>query len=842
MPSWNRFCIVAFIMGSIITQASHADDSCDQLTAASLASSDFSLHIPYAQLDNNFVTANFRFLPDRAEALTWQLTNAVFETTPLPDSCLNQSAVAGSQLTLQKILVDGQPQFSAHLNLISQTDGFYLVLNDYAVLNDSNPGNSAPVASSLSQQADSSIAYQVINLIASDNDGDTLGYELLSPTSGSGYESAYINPLIPKLYLTLQPGFSGAIVLNYRATDGQLYSETASVTLNVTSSNNERGLGLQNISAEEYASFNFSSPNGDLFGAPGATATLPASVDLSANFPVPGDQGQTNSCVGWATAYALKSYQEKLEIGWSLNTPEHLFSPSFVYNQINGGRDQGSIPSEALDLAVNKGIATLATMPFTSPFEQPSNAAFTEATNFKAASWSALRSVNDIKAELANKNGVLMGIRVFSQLNRLSGTDSVYNDYSGQDLGGHAVTAVGYDDNRYGGAFKIINSWSTNWGDQGYFWLPYSGTNQVLMLSMALQDADNSTTVNTTDDPRTEPEPTGNLPNLVVSDWNLNYDARPGGQGQLQYQVVNNGTAPAPAGANITLVLSKDQNINANDAIVVYESIGFDLQPGEYVYRSENNAINFQFPTDLDPGEYYLSLWVDDQNMLTESNETDNISFAANTINFENNLADLNIDFWAAEFVDNYGNAALIYNIVNSGASTAAGGWDINLVLSSDPIIGNGNEWYLIYETIPFDLAPGETAYRDYSFPTYFNLYQDYYGDVIPSGEYYMAFWIDDLDTVPESNEDNNFSFNGGLVPIYGYGSGQNARFNFEAHNGKGFIRPNNVAKINLSRNQRGETVIKPVASQPAEVKILPKTVSANDRIVFPNTQGFAMP
>jgi len=44
--------------------------------------------------------------------------------------------------------------------------------------------------------------------------------------------------------------------------------------------------------------------------------------------------------------------------------------------------------------------------------------------------------------------------------------------------GGHAILAVGYDDNRKigknKGAFLIRNSWGTGWGDQGYGWLPYA--------------------------------------------------------------------------------------------------------------------------------------------------------------------------------------------------------------------------------------------------------------------------------------------------------------------------------------------------------------------------------
>ena len=38
-------------------------------------------------------------------------------------------------------------------------------------------------------------------------------------------------------------------------------------------------------------------------------------------------------------------------------------------------------------------------------------------------------------------------------------------------LGGHAVMAVGYDNDKE--VFIVRNSWGVNWGDQGYFYMPY---------------------------------------------------------------------------------------------------------------------------------------------------------------------------------------------------------------------------------------------------------------------------------------------------------------------------------------------------------------------------------
>jgi len=41
-----------------------------------------------------------------------------------------------------------------------------------------------------------------------------------------------------------------------------------------------------------------------------------------------------------------------------------------------------------------------------------------------------------------------------------------------QAIGGHAISAFGYDDAR--GCLRIRNSWGPQWGNQGYGLLPYS--------------------------------------------------------------------------------------------------------------------------------------------------------------------------------------------------------------------------------------------------------------------------------------------------------------------------------------------------------------------------------
>ena len=92
---------------------------------------------------------------------------------------------------------------------------------------------------------------------------------------------------------------------------------------------------------------------------------IPRRVDLSRDFPPPGNQGQQSSCVAWATAYALRSYQAHVRSHASLVTGDghidsaRVFSPAFIYNQINNGRDAGSLFSDALQLMQTRGAAPL---------------------------------------------------------------------------------------------------------------------------------------------------------------------------------------------------------------------------------------------------------------------------------------------------------------------------------------------------------------------------------------------------------------------------------------------------------------------------------------------------
>ena len=233
-------------------------------------------------------------------------------------------------------------------------------------------------------------------------------------------------------------------------------------------------LGLLPLTPEQFEAVPEWKPDPEGYG------TVPR-VDLRPDLPPVGWQNGQGSCAGFAVAYACKSYLEAKDQGWRPDSARRIFSPAFVYNQINGGRNRGSSILNALNLLVRRGCATLATMPY-NPRDyrtQPSRAAFAEAASFRCKGYYAVRSGALLRRALQQGHVVVMGIltdpifmsgryRIFTSRERQRG---LRLRRPGDPHGHHAICVVGYDDTR--SAFLLMNSWSRNWGQQGYCWVHY---------------------------------------------------------------------------------------------------------------------------------------------------------------------------------------------------------------------------------------------------------------------------------------------------------------------------------------------------------------------------------
>ena len=203
-------------------------------------------------------------------------------------------------------------------------------------------------------------------------------------------------------------------------------------------------------------------------------AGLPACVDLSDKFPPPGDQGEQSSCTGWAVGYAMMTYYKNIEFDRDVTLPANQFSPSYIYNQIYIGVDEGSKVADAAMLFFTQGACSIQSMPYDlyDYSAQPTYANHMEALKYKVKSWGFIYNAANIKAYLAEGTPVILTFPTYENFYNFTPAKNIYTKYEGKHIGHHAVCLVGYDDAK--SAYKFINSWGTLWGLSGYGYISYS--------------------------------------------------------------------------------------------------------------------------------------------------------------------------------------------------------------------------------------------------------------------------------------------------------------------------------------------------------------------------------
>jgi len=208
----------------------------------------------------------------------------------------------------------------------------------------------------------------------------------------------------------------------------------------------------------------------------------------SPSFPIVGDQARQSSCSAWATSYYAYGYLEAIDMGWTdakTGAPEQLLSPAWTYNKVNGGRDSGSSLVENFEILLDWGSATMATMPYTDQdyLEWGSAPAFREAPLHRTLEYFVLEyggatTIDSIKSLVLDGVPVTFGIDAYQYTPGFADGNYVITsfEYSSSTLN-HAQTVVGFDDSVTDdgevGAFRVVNSWGGDWGDDGYYWISY---------------------------------------------------------------------------------------------------------------------------------------------------------------------------------------------------------------------------------------------------------------------------------------------------------------------------------------------------------------------------------
>jgi hypothetical protein len=220
------------------------------------------------------------------------------------------------------------------------------------------------------------------------------------------------------------------------------------------------------------------------------STSLPAQASLESYAPRILHQGRQGSCSGWAGAYAGRTISFAQATG---RRPDQIaFSPSFLYNQIALPRCQGAYLQEAMEAMKKVGSLPFSQFGYTDQTCQnlPDYSDRSAASPFRIKGYNRLTQgagnyapdFYGIKQHLAQGAPVLIGMMVGQSFQRDMMGRKLWrptrNDYAGMNLGGHAMCLVGYDDNVGGGAFRVMNSWGKEWGDNGFAWIGYDDFNK----------------------------------------------------------------------------------------------------------------------------------------------------------------------------------------------------------------------------------------------------------------------------------------------------------------------------------------------------------------------------
>jgi C1A family cysteine protease len=223
---------------------------------------------------------------------------------------------------------------------------------------------------------------------------------------------------------------------------------------------------------------------------------LPKSVDLREFCPPIKNQGSIGSCGSHAFATAMETVVAANRGADKVVPLSELFhyyivrGPSYM-NTLP--KDSGQYLRDGAKAAAEVGVSPEKLCPYiaTKYNDTPGMFAYSFAKFFKIKAYRRCYAIADIKTALSTKDPVVFGVRVTQDfITRTSYDGNSY--FTGSPAGGHALCAVGYDEDHKNndgtlGAVLFANSWSNNWGMHGYGWVGYNDLQKNLIEAWAVE-------------------------------------------------------------------------------------------------------------------------------------------------------------------------------------------------------------------------------------------------------------------------------------------------------------------------------------------------------------------
>lgn len=229
------------------------------------------------------------------------------------------------------------------------------------------------------------------------------------------------------------------------------------------------------------------------------------------------NQAYCGSCVAFASVATL---QTQLNITRKTPAAAWSFSPQHLFSCGGGACKQGWTLYAAGQYLQESGVPDEACFPYKSGATGEDYACSSSCSNassrvYKISSYSMptffFPDTNALKKAL-QKGPVMVAMLVYEDF--LFYKSGVYKHTTGKQLGGHAVSLVGFDD--AANAFIVKNSWGDEWGENGFFRIAYDDASNLGMQSVAME-------VSSGDGHIVMKNVTDNM--VVKGKWNLEFES-----------------------------------------------------------------------------------------------------------------------------------------------------------------------------------------------------------------------------------------------------------------------------------------------------------------------------
>lgn len=214
----------------------------------------------------------------------------------------------------------------------------------------------------------------------------------------------------------------------------------------------------------------------------GNTSEMPSKMDLREYCSAVQDQGPLGSC----TAHALLAAFEccKMKQGVKTKRLSRLFlyyNERVMMNTVMS--DSGAYLRDGIKSLNKLGVCfekdwkySKSTKPGAKFTKEPPKKCYEDALNNQVLSYKSITTpyLYNLRLCLADGHPIVFGFSVYESFmsDEVRRTGIMPMPEKGEELiGGHAVMAAGYDNDTR--KFLIRNSWGKDWGDNGYFWMPY---------------------------------------------------------------------------------------------------------------------------------------------------------------------------------------------------------------------------------------------------------------------------------------------------------------------------------------------------------------------------------